>query len=330
MLVLMPCSTTSRLRAGWLWAAVFVLTVAFCTVANSAVASPPIRMAYLQNDLHHLALWVALDQGYFRDEGIDVEIAGVFRAGPEILTAFGAGELDAAYVGEAPATIAAARGTARIRILAQANTEGSALVVSNAAASGMKKDTTLAKPGIGTVQDLLLQKALAGRGPADGSVKTIVLSPPEMLIALQAGQIDGFVAWEPYPSRAEAMGIGRIQAASAGIWPGHPCCVLAVSEALMNARPEDCRALRRAHERATAFIGAHPDEAAAAAVKYTGMDLTVVKRALSRVTYTEKLSFAGEKEFVAFLNSLGYLDVGDPGDFTRKFLGCEPTEDVGK
>jgi hypothetical protein len=37
----------------------------------------PVRIAYLQNDIHHLALWVALDQGYLI-EGKDVQIAGIF------------------------------------------------------------------------------------------------------------------------------------------------------------------------------------------------------------------------------------------------------------
>ena len=52
--------------------------------------------------------------------------------------------------------------------------------------------------------------------------------------------------------------------------------------------------------------------------------------ALSRVTYTDRLSFAGEEEFVTFLDSLGYIEVRDPKAFTRKFLGNELTEDVGK
>ncbi len=330
MRALMPFSATKRLYPGWLRLVVFILMVAACPVRSPAADAPPIRMAYLQNDLHHLALWVALDLGYFREEGIAVEVAGIFRTGPEIVTAFGAGVLDAAYVGQAPATIAAARGTARLRVLAQANTEGSALVVSSALASGMKKDLTLAMPGNGTVQDLLLRKVLAGFGLAAQSASTIVLSPPEMLTALQAGQIDGFVAWEPYPSLAVALGIGRIQATSAEIWPGHPCCVLVASEAFMDARPVDGRALLRAHERATAFIKAHPDEAVAIAVKYTGMDQAVVRQALSRVNYTDGFSVAGEEEFVTFLDALGYIKVGDPKAFTRGFLGNEVRGGAGK
>ncbi|MDO5536223.1 MAG: ABC transporter substrate-binding protein, partial [Desulfovibrionaceae bacterium] len=87
------------------------LLAAFGAGQPESAHAGTVRMAYLQNDLHHLPLWVAQDQGYFRAEGVSVEIAGVFRAGPEIMTAFAAGSLDMAYVGEAPATIAFARGS---------------------------------------------------------------------------------------------------------------------------------------------------------------------------------------------------------------------------
>lgn len=315
----------------WLILAVCIVAAVACAIpVRSDAAGKPIRMACLQNDLHHLALQVALDLGYFKDEGIAVEIAGVFRAGPEIMTAFAAGEVDAAYVGEAPATIAAVRGTARIRVLAQVNTEGSALVISNSLVPGIKKELTFAHPGNGTVQDVLLQKALARAGFDAGSVRTIVLSPPEMLTALMAGQIDGFVAWEPYPSKAVALGLGRIHSTSTEIWPNHPCCVLVVSEAFMKARPEDSLALRRAHQRATEFIRAHPDESVRLAVKFTGMDESVVKQALGRVTYTDKLSVAGEEEYVTFLGALGYIGTVAPEAFTKGFLGIQPGGDAGK
>ena len=94
---------------------------------NPSVSS--IRMAVLQNDIHHLPLWVALDKGFFKEQGINVEIAGIFRSGPEIMSAFSAGSLDMAYVGEAPTVTAVANGTAKVVILAQVNTEGSAIVV---------------------------------------------------------------------------------------------------------------------------------------------------------------------------------------------------------
>ena len=175
------------------------LVAALASASVGAAAGAPIRMAYLQNDLHHLALWVALENGYFAQEGVAVEVAGVFRSGPELMTAFGAGALDAAYVGEAPATIAKVRGTAPIQVLAQANTEGSALVGSKALAAGTVARPTLAIPGNGSVQDFLLRKALPLLRLTPEQVDVIVVSPPEMLTALQAGQIDGFIAWEHTP-----------------------------------------------------------------------------------------------------------------------------------
>lgn len=47
----------------------------FTAVPESQAA---VRMAYLQNDLHHLPLWVALDKGLFVKEGVDVKVARCF------------------------------------------------------------------------------------------------------------------------------------------------------------------------------------------------------------------------------------------------------------
>ncbi len=315
-------------RTAALLAAVLLAAAAAAVAAGPDAA--PVRMAYLQNDLHHLALWLALEKGYFQDEGVNVEIAGVFRSGPELMTAFGAEELDAAYVGEAPATIAAVRGTAPVKVLAQANTEGSALVGSKSLAAGTVSHPTLAMPGNGSVQDLLLRKALPKLGLAPDSVDVIVLSPPEMLTALQGGQIDGFIAWEPYPSRAVAMGIGTVLASSADIWAGHPCCVLAVNDTLAAKRPQTAQALLRAHRRATACIRDHPGEAVAVAVKYTGMDPAVVRRAIGQVAYTERPSVAGEEEYVDFLNSLGVITVEDAKAFTGNFIETNLRATAGK
>jgi len=289
--------------------------------AAGAPSAKPVRLAYLQNDLHHLPLWVALDTSLFREEGVAVTIAGVFRSGPEIMRAFGAGELDAAYVGEAPVTLAVARGAADLRVLAQANTEGSALVAGPGWAAGGRRERVVAIPGNGSVQDLLLRKALAQNGLAAGPVRAIVLSPPDMLTALGSGQIDGFVAWEPYPSRAVALGQGRVLRASADIWAAHPCCVLAADARFLAARAPEARALLRAHERAIAFIAARPDQAAAIAVKYTGMDAGVVREAMRHVAYTAQVSVAGELEYVRFLAKIGYVTNADPQTLTGRILG---------
>ena len=285
---------------------------------------PPIRMAYLQSDIHHLALWVALEKGFFKVNGADVEVKGVFKAGPEIMTAFAAGELDMAYVGEAPSTTAVANKAARVVVVSQVNTEGSALVVAkkNSDINNLTdlQGKTVAVPGHSTVQDFLLRRALRDNGMAPEQVNIIVLKPPEMIGALRTGQIDAFIAWEPYPSKADTMSVGRNLATSKEMWPGHPCCVLVSDQGFVDGHPEMVAAVVRSHVQATDYIHRNPDEAVKIGIKYTGMDEATVREAVQNVTYTYELSIQGEKEYVQFLSELGYIRLDNPDGFVDQFI----------
>ncbi|MFH1625414.1 MAG: ABC transporter substrate-binding protein, partial [Pseudomonadota bacterium] len=84
------------------------LPVLIFSCTKSEKLEMKVRMGYLQSDLHQLAAFVALEKGLFQKEGIDVEIGGIFKAGPEEMSAFAAGSLDIGYVGVAPATTAVA------------------------------------------------------------------------------------------------------------------------------------------------------------------------------------------------------------------------------
>lgn len=288
----------------------------------------PVRIASLQNDLHHLPLWVGLERGYFQAEGLDVQLAGAFRTGAELVSAFGAGDLDAAYVGQAPVTMAVARRTADIQVLALVNAEGSEIVVRAGDPARRLEDLrgrTLAIPGIGSVQDLLVRKALSAAGLAD-SVKVIVLRAPEMGPALKSGQIDAFIAWEPHGAQARVHGDARTLVPSRAIWKGHPCCVLAVGRAFLAARPGAAGALRRAHRRAIESIRADPAAALATAARHTGLEEPVLRAALAEVAYEWRLSEADELEMVRSLAALGYVDAPDPGALVNRLVAPDARE----
>jgi len=285
-----------------------------------------IRIGYLQSDIHQLACWVALDKGFYRKNGLEVEVAGIFKAGPEEMSAFAAGALDAGYVGEAPATTAVANKAAEVTVLAQVNTEGSAIVVRNDSPLKDVRDLAgkrVAIPGHSTVQDFLLKKALVRFDVDPKSVNVIVLKPPEMIGALKTGQIDAFIAWEPYPAKARTMGVGEVLLTSHDIWENHPCCVLVAGNRFLSDRPRDAGALVRAHVEATDFIRDFADEAVAIGVKYTGMDEPTVRLAMKNVHYTYVLSIDGEKEYVDFLSRMKYIRPMDPEAFVRKFINQE-------
>jgi NitT/TauT family transport system substrate-binding protein len=283
----------------------------------------PIRIGYLQSDIHQLACWVALEKGLYQKHGVEVEVAGIFKAGPEEMSAFAAGALDMGYVGEAPATTAVANKAAEATVLAQVNTEGSAIVVGKDAPVKDMRDLAgkrVAIPGHSTVQDFLLKKALTKFNVDQKSVNIIVLKPPEMIGALKTGQIDAFIAWEPYPAKARTMGVGRVLLTSHEIWENHPCCVLVVSNRFLSERPQDARAVVKAHVEATDYIKAFPEEAVRIGVKYTGMDEPTVRLAMKNVNYTYALSVDGEREYVDFLSRMKYISLPDTEAFVEKFI----------
>jgi NitT/TauT family transport system substrate-binding protein len=62
-------------------------------------------------------------------------------------------------------------------------------------------------------------------------------------VLLTTGQIDGYVAWQPYLSLAEKSGIGKVVALTRdfppyGAWHNHPCCVLVASNDILQNYPD--------------------------------------------------------------------------------------------
>jgi NitT/TauT family transport system substrate-binding protein len=283
-----------------------VLTISSCSKRDDSV----LRFGYLQSDLHHLPAFVAIEKGFFAAQGLKVEVGGVFKAGPEEMSAFGAGELDFGYMGQAPATAALLNGVADIQFIAQVNLEGSAIVARKGAEAASLKNLTgktVAFPGYATMQDFLLRRALKNTGMTIQNIKPIVLKPPEMQQALELKHIDAFIAWQPYPAQALSSGGAQVVLDSSAIWQDHPCCVLIARREVAQSRPEDMRRLRAAHAQACAFIAQHPDEALSIGIKYTSMNSGVVQEAMRRIRYTDKLDRQRSREFVDFLIENKYI-----------------------
>ena len=320
-------------EAGFLFSLRYLFIILAALVFLSPSCKPAgqgrttVRLAYLQSDLHHLPAFVALERGFYREEGLTVEIVGVFKAGPELMSGFSSGSLDAGYVGLAPALVAAANGTARIALIAQVNKNGSALVVgkdSPVSRPAELKSTIIAIPGHATIQDFLLRRVLADAGIGDNGATIITIKPPEMISVLSGGQIAAFMAWEPYPSLAVTNDAGRVLSYSQDIWPDHPCCVLAVSTAFLEKHAAEVNALRRAHRKSIDYIENNPGESVSIGVKYTAMDPAVVTLALGHIQFDEQLSSSRVLDYALTLNKLGYTGIGDPPSFLQSLLHTSP------
>lgn len=310
--------------------AISVILIVLCTLV---FAAPPkkVRLGYLRNDLHHLAAWVAMERGFFKDEGIDVEVAGIFNAGPEEMSAFASKSLDIGYLGVAPSATGVANKSASVKAVALANAEGSSIVVGKDSAIGNVKDLTgktVAIPGYSSVQDFLLRRALEGAGVDPRKVNIIVIKPPEMLVALESKQIDAFIAWEPHPSKAVTRGNGRVLTSSPMIWKGHPCCIVAVEEGFYRENPQVVKAFVKAHVKATEYIKKNREEALKVGIKYTGMDEATVREAIKHIDYNHSPREEDIKEYVTYLLKFGYVKPLDIDAFAREFLDTKMIREV--
>jgi NitT/TauT family transport system substrate-binding protein len=159
-------------------------------------------------------------------------------------------------------------------------------------------------------------------------IKVVTMSPRDMVEQLKLGEIEAFVAWEPFVSEAVEKGYGKIIATSKDIWPDHPCCVVATvmdDEELMTA-------LVWAHVKATRFINdeKNREKVLQYAMEFTGKSREEVEAAMSRIKFVE---FPDEKEFRKYYEGLkdgGYLtktakDLGFGGEdeFLKSFLYIE-------
>jgi NitT/TauT family transport system substrate-binding protein len=143
----------------------------------------PIQLGFLMGDLHQLAQKVASDarvlggtQSLFETYGLNVENAtgAPFAAGGDEMAAFALGNVDIGYLGAPPAILSHLNAGTAVKIIAQANTEGSGIVVATGSDIRSLADLvnkTVAVPSVSSIQFLLLKTVLKAEG-LDLAVKT--------------------------------------------------------------------------------------------------------------------------------------------------------------
>jgi len=315
--------------------AVFLLVPAFSGIACTSAAVSTVRIGYLLGDLHQLPFFVAQEKGFFKDEGVNVQVVGPFDAGPAEMDALAANQLDIGYVGVSPAILAAAR-KVELSVIAGVNLEGSALATANNinAVSGLK-GKKVATPAPGSIQYILMGMLLSDNKMSFNDVELFpgTIKPPDMAQALQTGRIDGYFVWEPFVAQSVVSGAGKVLAESKDIWAGHPCCVVVTRNDFASKNDNVVSEVIRAHEKAVQFIEANPSEAKIIAQKWTKLDAAVINTAFNRVKYTYSVNKDDVKKFVQEIIDLGTSgtikpiitasDVPDTGAFVDRVVNLK-------
>lgn len=208
----------------------------------------PVKIGYLPIT-DAAPLLVAHHNGYFQDAGVKVEKPTMFRSWAQLAESFIAGQTNVVHL-LSPMTIWARFGSqVPAKVVAWNHINGSALTV--APKINQLKDlggTTVAIPFWYSIHNVVLQDMLRAEGlepvarrvgkVAPNEVSLVVMPPSDMLPALAAGSISGYIVAEPFNAAAELMGVGKVLRFTGDVWRNHACCTVFMHERDLNGRPQ--------------------------------------------------------------------------------------------
>ena len=175
-------------------------------------------------------------------------------------------EVDAAHMlSPMPLSISLGAGSPKVPFLMPAveNINGQAITLANKH-KGVKeakdmKGFRFCVPFEYSMHNYLLRYYLAEGGVhPDKDVEIRVVPPPEMVANLKAGNVDGYLAPDPFNQRAVYEKCGFLFKLSKEIWEGHPCCAFAASAEFAQTYPNTFLALFKTIVEATHYAS-NPD-----------------------------------------------------------------------
>jgi NitT/TauT family transport system substrate-binding protein len=248
------------------------------SAATSGATEPPssdpvtLRLGYFAN-VTHAQPQVALARGTFDEflgDNVTLETK-TFNAGPDVITAIFAGELDASYIGPNPTINGFVQSEGKdIRIIAGATSGGARLIVRPGANINSPADFAnkkIATPQLGNTQDVALRKWLADNGlnarEQGGNVEVLPTANADQLTLFQNGDIDAAWSPEPWATRLEQEAGGVEFLNEKDLWPDGKFVTthLIVRTDFLEEHPDVIEGLLRAHVETTEWINANPEEA---------------------------------------------------------------------
>lgn len=293
--------------------------------APTTPSAPTIRVGYFPNITHAQAVIGIADGTFQRALGSNVKIdAKVFNAGPSVIEALFAGQIDLAYIGPNPTINGYVKSNGEaLKIVAGATSGGAVLVVR--ADAGIKTPADfagkkIATPQLGNTQDVAARAWLLKNGhklkEQGGTTQVIPIANPDILTLFTKKEIDAAWVPEPWGARLVKEAGGKIFLDERDLWQqgAFVTTQIIVSTSFLQTHPDLVRRWLTAHVELTQRINADPASAQktlnAEIARLTGQSLDpgTLDDAWSRLTITNdpiKNSLLGSADAAFRLGFLG-------------------------
>jgi NitT/TauT family transport system substrate-binding protein len=231
-----------------------------------------LRLGYFPN-LTHPQPNIGIENGTFAKAlGTNVKLeTKTFNAGPAVIEALFAGQIDASYIGPNPAINGFVQSDGKeVRIIAGAASGGALFVVRPAAGINAPADLAnkkLATPQLGNTQDVALRAWLKKNGlnakEQGGNVTVLPAANADTLALFTKGDIDGAWVPEPWATRLVQEAGGKVYLDEKSLWPNGDFVTthIIARPKYLAEHPSVIESLLRAHVEVTDYANTNPAEA---------------------------------------------------------------------
>lgn len=280
-----------------------------------------INLGYLAST-GHLLYFVAKEEGFFKEEGLNVTL-NKFDNAQGLISALESGKLDAAAVGSPQTTSYIEQGH-DLTVYGGIMSEGHALVVkksvvkkvddSNYGDLSLLKGKKIAVVKDGT-EDMIWRTALKNEGieVGEGSDKVQFKNVDNMnaaYTALNNKDVDGALLFTPFNALAENDGLVTLQySGDVKGFDNHPCCRNITTTANIKKNPDTYKSILKALIKAYRFYKGNEDKTVDDISKYVDVKKDVIRK----TTYADWISMNPDPDKKSFENwknvmvNLGYI-----------------------
>ena len=304
--------------AFWLGIVAVAVACAGCKPAAARDRAAPLRIGYFANLTHAQAVLGVASGELERALGPAKLETRVFNAGPSVIEALFAGEIDIGYVGAGPVISAHRRSRGQgLRVVAAGAANG--VVVVARSGSGIRGFTDLvgkriATPQLGNTQDISARHYLTHVLGQRDAKNVVPIENSQQAAMLARGDIDAAWVPEPWGQRLIAETGATLVGEERELWPSREfeLTLVVTTPEFLARRPDAVESALAVHAAWTRRLTLAPHEHTAAladalfALTGTRLPQGVLDVAITRVTFTNEPRGDSLRTFGEWTHDLGF------------------------
>ena len=283
---------------------IFTVPLLFCGCKKDEGTLKDVTLNEVAHSIFYAPQYVAIENGYFEDEGINLKLVTGFGA-DKVMTALISGEAQIGFMGSESSIYAYNEGNSDYAVnFAQLTQRAGNFLVSRKPIDNfswdMLKGTTILGGRAGGMPEMVLEYILKNNGIDISTDLEIVQNIDFGLTggAFAGGQGDFTVEFEPHATALEKEGTGCV-VASLGVDSGYvPYTAYSAKKSYINKNPEIIQGFTNALQRGMEYVNSHSSEdiAKVIAPQFPDTDAdtiaVIVERYKSQDTWKNDLVFS--------------------------------------